>query len=54
MTEFLINNYEDRRNMVAILAEAGYEVRIEKRDIQYSINSNYFVVVEKTELKKIE
>ena len=45
--EFLINNYQDRRTMAGILAEAGYMITIEERKAKgtWYDKMNYFLIV---------
>jgi menaquinone-dependent protoporphyrinogen IX oxidase len=46
VSEFRINNGADREKIVAILAEAGYTVRIEKREQAHTYHIyDYFVIV---------
>ena len=40
-----IPGQDDRREIVSILADNGYKVRIEKRNVTYLVE-DYFVVVE--------
>lgn len=50
MVEFKINSYEDRRSLVAILASAGYTVKIvEKEDKDHCFHKDCFVQVMEVE-----
>lgn len=40
-----IDGYDDRRELVAILADNGYKVKI-KKETDYLLNSKYFVIIE--------
>ena len=54
LVEFEITNYEDRSNLMAILATAGYPVVMETRSsASRSLSKRYIVVVyAKTEVTK--
>ena len=39
-----INGYDDRRELVAILADNGYKVRI-KKETDNLLNNEYFVII---------
>ena len=43
--EYLINEYDDRRKLVSILADNGYFVTVEIRDGKNYRQKDYFVVV---------
>lgn len=47
IAEFLIPNYEDRSNLLAILGTAGYLVKLEARKNQTRHRDDYYVVVYK-------
>ena len=40
-----INGYVDRRDLVAILADNGYKVKIKKEE-DYSSSNDYFVILD--------
>ena len=49
--KLLINSYEDRRELVGILADAGYSVKVVNEKTQYG--SDYYVIIENL-IKEIE
>ena len=54
MTEFKINNTEDRLKMISIFANAGYTVRIkEKENKEHYLRSDFYVqIIHDSELEK--
>ncbi|MDD5053466.1 MAG: hypothetical protein PHO27_12095 [Sulfuricurvum sp.] len=43
--EFKIQNYRDRENMVSALANSGYFVRVEERERDGQIGTDYYIIV---------
>lgn len=41
-----IDGYDDRREIVSILADNGYKVKIKEEEIRCSLSSKYYVIIE--------